>query len=143
MSNDAKTEPLIEVPGEPEPAPAPLREEEMPEWVTEVRVYHDAKGRKITERIPVHGSLPAHLARFTGHAQLQLKSKMGVGRAEVEFPIPTATDPIQAFRLMQSAFERVEPEIRRQAQGGQDQIVIANSKPAEPEAPKHRKFEKL
>lgn len=141
--NDAQTGSRIEVPGQAAPESDKLEEGPLPDFILEIRTYHDSQGRKVTERLPIHGADDSDTARFTGHANLQLSSRLGVGRAEVEFPIDGAKDPIQAFRLMDAAFNKYKPRIEQQARAGQQSIVIAKDAPTEPEQTKHKKFEKL
>ncbi len=117
----------IQLPPKPEP------------FILEQREFCNEKGQRITERLLVDGIFPEHLSPFTGHAHVEVKTFNGAGTANVDFPIEGATNIVEAFAMVDEAFEVVQPQLRkqfeeqaRQKQPKQPSIEIAGERPAEP-----------
>lgn len=117
----------------------PQTPEKGSDYIVEKREYVDAAGRHVTERIVVQGSLLEGMARFTGHALVDVNTPQGVAKMECDFPIRGATDPVSAYEKLASALEAAKPQIaerinkeRREALKRQQRVVVSNGVPPEP-----------
>lgn len=86
--------------------------------IAEQKTYTDARGRRVTENILVHGEAPENFVRFVGTVGITVGANGGAMNRAMTFPIP-AGSVADAYELFADHAERlkdrVEDDMRRQS----------------------------